>query len=141
MIRLPLGLVLMLMLMLLPLGAWAQPLGIAFVQAPEQSSGMALGETPQAAFAAATRQCVNGGALIEDCIPTNWCQPAGWSIDLFVMLRDGPHWHEVHCGLPDRELAERVARTLCDTADRDWILECVLVQIHDPDGQAMLKDN
>lgn len=118
----------------LPLAAQDGPAGIAFVQAPEMSSGMALAPTQAEAFAAATAECVAGGAEAEDCIPTNWCQPAGWSIDLFVMHTEGLHWHEVTCGLPTPELARAIAETLCDTENRPWIAECELVQLYDRDG-------
>ena len=114
------------------------PPGIAFVQAPEQASGMAMAQTPQQGFAAAIQQCVDGGAYPEDCIPTNWCQPAGWSIDLFVMHNAGNHWHEVVCGLPNREVAQSVSAALCNAQDRPWIIECDLVQVYDPDGQPQL---
>ncbi|WP_334193053.1 hypothetical protein [Pararhodobacter sp.] len=130
-----------LLVALLPLPALAQdgPRGIAFVQAPEQSSGVALGRTPDEAFAAATAQCVEGGALAEDCLRTNWCYPAGFSIDIFAQHREGPHWHEVICGLPSREAGEQVAHALCDTAARPYLIECALVQVYDPDGTALLS--
>ncbi|GAB4276690.1 MAG: hypothetical protein Kow0013_30280 [Pararhodobacter sp.] len=128
------------MLIVWAAGATAQngPPGIAFVQAPEQSSGMAMGATPQEAFAAATAQCIAGGALAEDCVPSAWCRPAGWSVDLFVQHREGPHWHEVVCGLPEEAVALSVAAALCDLGDRPWIAVCDLVQIHDPTGTPQL---
>jgi hypothetical protein len=108
--------------------------GIAFVQAPEMSQGMAMGATPAEGFAAATAQCVEGGALPEDCIATNWCQPAGWSVDLFVQHVEGLHWHEVVCGLPEEGVALSVAAALCDLGDRPWLAACDLVQVYDPGG-------
>ncbi|WP_333831128.1 hypothetical protein [Pararhodobacter sp.] len=116
------------------------PLGIAFVQAPEMASGMALALTPEEGFAAATAQCVAGGAMAGDCLHTNWCLPAGWSVDLFVMHQEGVHWHEVHCGLPSREVAEQVAEALCNPASRDWLSECLPVQFYDPEGTALLPE-
>ncbi|MCL4675937.1 MAG: hypothetical protein KJZ59_07940, partial [Pararhodobacter sp.] len=80
--------------------------GIAFVQAPEQASGVAMGSTAQEAFARATAICVEAGAHAEDCLQTNWCYPAGWSVDLFVQHQEGNHWHEVVCGLPSQALAQ-----------------------------------
>lgn len=126
----------------LPLPALAQegPLGIAFVQAPEQSSGLATGATPGEALKAATEICVAGGAEARDCLTTNWCQPAGWSIDLFVQHQEGLHWHEVHCGLPERSLAETVAAVLCDRAARPWLIECALAQVYDPQGTPMMPN-
>ncbi|MCC5971429.1 MAG: hypothetical protein JJU15_15915 [Pararhodobacter sp.] len=123
---------------LLPAAAQEGPLGIAFVQAPEMASGMAVAHTPEDGFAAATAQCVAGGALAEDCLPTNWCQPAGWSVDLFVMHQEGVHWHEIICGLPSRAVAEQVAEVLCDIEARDWLSECQPVQFYDEAGVAQL---
>lgn len=125
----------------LPAAAQDWPMGIAFVQAPEMASGMAMGRAPEGAFAAATAQCVAGGARAEDCIPTNWCQPAGWSIDLFVMHQEGFHWQEVVCGLPSRGLAERVAEELCAPEARDWLIECRLVQLYNEIGTPQLKQD
>lgn len=129
-------------LLLLPLPALAQegPRGIAFVQAPEQSAGQATGLTPQAAFAEATAHCVAGGALAQDCLPTTWCFPAGWSVDIFAQHQEGLHWHETHCGLPSREVAEQVAHALCDKGARPYLIECDLVQVYDPDGTPLLSD-
>ena len=126
----------LLTLIALPLTATAQegPRGIAFVQAPEQSFGVGFGATPVEAFAQATAQCVAGGAEAADCLPTTWCQPMGWSIDLFVQHAEGPHWHETHCGLPDHATAQAVAAALCDRQSRPYLIECALVQIYDWDG-------
>lgn len=126
---------------LTPALAQEGPQGIAFVQAPEMASGVAMAATPEAGFAAATAQCVAGGALAEDCLPTNWCLPAGWSVDLFVMHQEGLHWHEVHCGLPSYEAAEQLAAALCAPEARDWVSECMPVQFYDPDGTALLSDD
>ena len=124
----------------LPLHAQEGPRGIAFVQAPEQSWGMGMGDTPEQAFAAATAQCVEGGALAEDCLQTNWCLPAGWSIDLFLQHQEGLHWHEVICGLPSAEAGQAVAQALCDRSERPYLIECALVQLYDRDGAAQMKE-
>lgn len=123
-----------------PAAAQEGTLGIAFVQAPEMASGMAVALTPDEGFAAATALCVAGGAMAEDCLQTNWCLPAGWSVDLFVMHQEGLHWHEVYCGLPSYEAAEQVAAALCAPKARDWITECLPVQFYDPEGTALSND-
>ena len=125
--------------LILPFGASAQERGIAFVQAPEQSSGMAIGATPEEAFAAATAQCVEGGAYPEDCLRTNWCLPSGYSIDVFAQHQEGLHWHETLCGLPSEETAREVAEVLCNRSARPYLSECMLVQLYDPDGAPLLE--
>ena len=133
---------LLLLLVLCPWSAQAQdgPQGIAFVQAPEQASGVATGPTPETAFARARAQCVAGGAASEDCLRTTWCFPAGWSVDIFAQHREGLHWHEVSCGLPSRRVAEVVAQALCDPTERPYLIECQLVQIYDPEGTPHLSE-
>ena len=126
----------------IPLPVFAQdggPAGIAFVQAPEQSSGMAFGATPAEAFAAATAICMESGAYAEECIPTNWCQPAGWSVDAFVMHAAGNHWHEVVCGLASDEVAKAVGNAICDTSVSPYITECLIVQLYDPQGNPQME--
>lgn len=118
-----------------PAAAQDGPRGIAFVQAPEQGGGVCMGETPEEGFACAVAQCVEGGAADEDCIRTNWCQPAGWSVDVFVQHAEGPHWHEVVCGLPTEAAAKATALHVCDRSERDYLIECSAVQIYDPDGK------
>lgn len=127
-------------LLLLAAPALAQegPMGIAFVQAPEQSWGVSMGATPAEAFANATAMCVDGGALAEDCLRTNWCFPAGWSIDVFLQHQEGLHWHEVVCGLPSREIGVTIATALCDAVERPYLIGCDLTQVYDPDGTPMM---
>ena len=125
----------------LPLPALAQegPYGVAIVQAPESSWGIAMGLTPGDALKAATEMCVQGGASALDCAPTNWCLPAGWTVTVGVMHPEGIHWSESVCGLPSRPAAEAVAAVLCDPASREYpMAECVLAQIYDPDGNPMV---
>lgn len=112
-------------------------LGIAFVQAPEAGAGVATGTSPEAAIEAAMAQCMQTTGA-EDCIVTNWCQPAGWSVDLFVQHEAGPHWHEVVCGLPDRDMAENIAAQLCDLSGRDGLILCEMVQLYDDTGTPLL---
>lgn len=117
----------------------AQAEGIAFVQAPEQGGGVAVGATMDEAFDRAIAQCTESGALAEDCIRTNWCEPAGFSVDVFVQHREGIHWHEVQCGLPDETVARAVGETLCDRSLRDYLIECAVVQIYTPTGEPLME--
>ena len=60
--------------------------GIAFVQAPEMSSGVCTGKDAAAAFDCARKQCVDGGGTDEDCLEQAFCFPARFSVDGFVEL-------------------------------------------------------
>ncbi|WP_210326138.1 hypothetical protein [Oricola nitratireducens] len=110
------------------------PKGIAFVQAPEQGGGVCTGATPEEGFACAVKQCMENGAADADCVRTNWCQPAGWSVDIFVQHQEGPHWHEVICGMPSEAIAKAAASHLCDMNERDYLIACTVVQVYDPEG-------
>lgn len=120
--------------------AQSGPVGIAFVQAPEQGGGVAIASTPEVAFANATAQCMQSGAREEDCIKTNWCMPAGWSVDVFVQHQEGPHWHEVVCGLPSKKAALAAVLHMCDPADRDYLMGCFAVQLYDSAGKAQMPN-
>lgn len=126
-------------LLALALPASAQ-VGVAIVQAPEQSWGIAIGETAADAFKVAIDMCVEGGALAQDCVPTNWCMPSGWTVTVGVMHLEGLHWSESVCGLPERPIAEAVGAALCDLEARPWVSDCVLAQIYDPLGTPTMTD-
>jgi len=123
------------MLAACPASAQSGPKGIAFVQAPEQGGGVCVAATPEEGFACAVEQCMADGARDEDCIRTNWCQPAGWSVDIFVQHAEGPHWHEVICGMPSEAIARAAALHVCDRSERDYLIECSVVQVYDPEGK------
>lgn len=124
----------------LPAAAQDGRQGIAFVQAPEQGSGVCMATMPEEGFSCAVAKCMESGASDADCLRTNWCQPAGWSIDIFAQHSEGPHWHEVLCGLPSRTIAEAAAAHMCDRIQRDYLIECSLVQVYDPQGNTMLPE-
>lgn len=112
-----------------------EPVGaIAFAQAPEQSGGVGIGETVTEAIAAAMAECVAGGAPEENCFITAACEPAGWSMDVFVQHQEGPHWHEMICGIAEQGMIEGLAAAVCDPAVRPWLIECAVVQVRDPAG-------
>ncbi len=112
-----------------------EPVGaIAFAQAPEQSGGVGVAATVEEAIAAAMAECVAGGAPEENCFITAACEPAGWSVDVFLQHQEGPHWHEMHCGLPDEVTARAVAAALCDAVARPYLMECALVGLRDAGG-------
>lgn len=120
-------------------GSWPTqadgPVGIAYVEAPEQAAGICTAGNPDAAFACAKRKCTAGGARAGDCLRRAWCYPSGWSVDLFVQHGEGPHWHEFSCGLDSRETAVKVAAARCDRLARPYLIECTAVRLYDPDGK------
>ncbi|EAR50861.1 hypothetical protein OG2516_00120 [Oceanicola granulosus HTCC2516] len=120
------------------LAAPASAQSIAFAQAVEQSDGMAVADTADAAIAEARAQCVEGGAMEQDCLIVA-CDHAGYSIDVFVQHQAGNHWHETFCGLPDEDVARAVGETLCDTSLRPYIMECMLTQIWDWNGNPIIE--
>ena len=109
-------------------------LGIAFVEAPEQSSGTCRASTPQKAFACAIKKCTANSTLAEDCLKVKWCFPAGWSADIFMQHKEGPHWHQYLCGWSTREDLDAAANILCNGSSKKWLQECDIVQIWDDIG-------
>lgn len=112
----------------------------AYVQAPEVSGGIAVAPDITTAIGSAMSECIAGGGDARACKVTTACDPMGWAIDLFVQHREGNHWHEVHCGLPDRPTAEAVATALCDPARRPWLIECAVVGLWARTGQRLIPD-
>ena len=112
----------------------AEGLGIAFVDAPEMGSGTCTGRDATEAFARARKQCQDQGGTAAECRDVAYCEPAGWSVDLFKQNREGFHWHAVHCGLASREDALALSRTLCDTKAHPDFAECAAVRLLDENG-------
>jgi len=111
--------------------------GIAFAQAPEQSTGVCIGGNPEKTLACARQKCVDGGAAAADCSRVAWCFPMGWSADLFIQHKEGIHWHEYLCGWDSREAVTAAAKVKCDSSLRDYILECSVVRFWDRDGNEL----
>ncbi|MDN2568016.1 hypothetical protein N1F89_17465 [Aquibium sp. A9E412] len=116
------------------------PTGIAFAEAPEQASGVCTGDTPDVAMACARRRCAEAGARPADCLRVAWCYPAGWSADVFVQHREGPHWHEYLCGWSSRAAALAAAEVTCDAALRPDLIECAVVRLFDEGGNEIAVD-
>ena len=118
-------------------GASAQdqgPVGIAFVEAPEMSSGVCTAGNPDAGFACARAKCMESGAQARDCLRVAWCFPSGWSVDVFMQHREGPHWHEYSCGWQTREAAIKAAGVKCDPGLNEHLIECSAVRVWNPQG-------
>ncbi len=124
--------------LLLAGGSLAQDSGrkaIAYSQAPEMSSGVCVGKDMASAIACAKQTCIDGGGEAEYCLDVAACFPARWSVDVFMQVADGPHWHEFYCGWESKELALKAAEIACDKAVRPDLIECAPVQIHDEEGK------
>jgi hypothetical protein len=117
------------------------PVGIGFAVAPEQSAGHCVGANAEATLGCARSRCAETeGVAPSDCLRVKWCFPAGWSADVFMQHREGPHWHEYLCGWDSREAVEAAAWLSCDRDRRDYLIECALVQMWDPDGRAIPQE-
>lgn len=121
-----------------PIAALAEGRGaVGFSQAPEMSSGVCFASSIRKALDCAKKKCVKDGGTAEDCLETTACFPAGWSIDVFVQSKEGPHWHETFCGFDSKDTAIGASRSVCSTKRRENLMECSLVTIYDEDGRAI----
>jgi hypothetical protein len=118
-----------------PASAQDGPVGIAFAEAPEQSSGVCTGQSTDKTLACARTKCVEGGAMAEDCLRVKWCYPAGWSADLFIQHKEGVHWHEYLCGWHSKEALMAAIDVACGGERRDYIIECSAVRFWDDKGR------
>ena len=108
--------------------------GVAFVQAPEQSSGTCRADTAEKAFACAVKKCTANSTPAEDCLKVKWCFPSGWSADVFMQHIEGPHWHQYLCGWSSLEDLTAAANILCEGSSKKSLQECDIVQIWDSSG-------
>ncbi|WP_054150670.1 hypothetical protein [Rhizobium sp. AAP116] len=107
---------------------------IAYVQAPEMSSGLCAEKDATSAIDCAVKQCIAGGGTVEACEVNAVCSPGNWSVDIFMMADGGPHWHQFSCGWQTRKLALKAAELACSNAKADGLIECTAVQLIDEDG-------
>jgi hypothetical protein len=110
---------------------------IAYVQAPEMSSGLCVEKDTASAIDCAMKQCIEGGGTAEVCEVNATCSPGNWSVDIFMMADGGPHWHQFSCGWQSRELALKAAELACSNAKEDGLIECTPVQLIDEDGKVI----
>lgn len=108
--------------------------GIAYVQAPEMSSGVCTGKDAASAFGCARKQCIDGGGTDEDCVDMAYCFPALFSVQVSILHKEGIHWQEFYCGWDSRDAALAAAEVACDLSNRPYINECVATAIYDEDG-------
>lgn len=114
---------------LAPAAAQDGPVGIAFSQA-EEGTWFCRDTDPAKAFACAAQKCQaeSGG---QDCHPTRWCSPAGWSGMMTVWL---PEFHATTplCGVSGETALIAGFQALC--AGSPEVTRCDLTSIIDPDG-------
>ena len=109
-----------------------ETVGIAFVQAPEQSAGTCVGGNMDKAFACAKAECASrDGVSAADCLRVKWCYPAGWAADLFVQHKEGIHWHDYLCGWGSKEDLLAAVKVRCEGSSKEWLLECSIVKAWD----------
>jgi hypothetical protein len=113
------------------------PMGIAFVQAPEQGAGTCIANNPDRGFACAKEKCVAAGAPASECLRVQWCYPHMWAADVFVQNQEGVHWHEYLCGWDSRETLEAAVAVKCDRTLRAYLLECSVVEMWSDLGEAV----
>ena len=109
-----------------------ETVGIAFVQAPEQSAGTCIAGNMDKAFACAKAECAGqDGVSAADCLRVKWCYPAGWAADLFVQHKEGIHWHDYLCGWGSKEDLLAAVKVRCEGSSKEWLLECSIVKAWD----------
>ncbi len=108
--------------------------GIAFVEAPERSSGRCTGSNAGDAIACAREKCVAGGAAAEDCKVIQYCYPSLWAADLLQQHKEGLHWHRYLCGWQSEGDLDSAIETACDGSVADYLAVCEVVAKWSPDG-------
>jgi len=120
---------------LVPASAQDNRSGIAFAYAAEQGAGICTGGSPEKAMACARAKCAESGAMAQDCARVAWCFPAGWSVGVGVMHKEGIHWSEFSCGWPTKEAAIAAGKLRCEHQDKSMVQDCVASVVYDPDGK------
>ncbi len=112
------------------------PQGIGFAQA-EEGTWLCRHEQPEEALACARELCAEQ-APGQECWPTAWCFPAGWSGMMVVWLADF-HFTETLCGAPSEAALTDALRTYCLAEEN--ATNCDLFTIVDPDGNERVVEN
>ena len=114
--------------------------GIAFAYAAEQGSGVCTGGSPEKALNCARTKCMESGARAEDCARVAWCFPAGWSVGVGIMHKEGIHWSEFSCGWPSKEAAIAAGKVRCQHQDKKTIQDCSAGVVYDPNGKEIMVE-
>jgi hypothetical protein len=114
----------------LPAFAQSGPSGIAFVQA-EEGTWSCRGTDAAKAFDCARKKCAAEGNG-QQCHPTRWCYPAGWSGVMVVWLSEFRSTVPL-CGAPSAASVQDALKALCAGFDDGH--RCDLVTLIGPDGK------
>jgi hypothetical protein len=114
----------------LPALAQSGPGGIAFVQA-EEGTWSCRGTDAVRAFDCASKKCAAEGNG-QECHPTRWCYPAGWSGVMVVWLSEFRSTVPL-CGAPSEASVQESLKALCAGFDDGH--RCDLVTLIGPDGR------
>ena len=111
------------------------PVGIAFVEAPEQASAVCISDNADRAFECAREKCMESGAAASDCLRVKWCYPAGWSADIFMQHKEGLHWHTYLCGWQTESDLDAAIQIACEGSSAEYLMECSPVMKWDSGGK------
>ena len=119
-----------------PADAGSAPVGIAFAQSTAATAWCRDAE-PAKAFACAVAKCRREAAG-EECVPTRWCLPAGWSGLMVAWL---PEFHStiIVCGTSGEPAVIAALKGLCDGSQE--LTRCDMVSIIGPEGTELAKPN
>ena len=119
-----------------PALAQSGPTGIGFAQAEEGTWWCRDGD-PGKALACAIDKCRTESAG-QECFPTRWCMPAGWSGMMVVWL---PEFHSTItvCGTSGEAALVDTLKAQCDGSP--FVTRCTPVMVVDPDGTERPIDN
>jgi hypothetical protein len=113
-----------------PASAQSGPGGIGFVQA-EEGTWSCRANDPAKAFDCAAKKCAAEGNG-QECHPTRWCFPAGWSGVMVVWLSEF-HSTVPLCGAPSAASVQDALKALCAGFDDGH--RCDLVTLISPEGK------
>lgn len=88
--------------------------GVAFVSAPEQSSGVCFADNADKGFQCVRSKCAYDETPRSECLRVKWCYPAGWSADIFLQNKEGLHWHHYLCVWSSRGEVEAAVKLICE---------------------------
>jgi len=119
---------------------FVQAAGIAYVQIPEQGGYYCIGKNYEQATSCAVNKCIKAGGNKSDCVVMTWCGEAQWSMELFLQIKQGPHWNEFLCGLASKAEVKSVEAAICRSRQKQFDA-CMLTLMIDPSGKEVNPKN